>query len=135
MSDAHSKVDRAAIAAVLKTAPCRCVLTRWASSSCADGRRRLSWPSCHACRAIVCRLSRTYSEGEYHRCICRESRAFQQSNYGFYGHARLTGRLVVPVGAECDRLKTRGTCTQTFTFTLRSPCRFQVGFRRPPWPG
>eukprot|EP00966_Prymnesium_polylepis_P070214 1632206-Prymnesium_polylepis.1 len=36
------------------------------------------------------------------RCICRESRAFRQSNNGFYGHARLTGRLVVPVGAECD---------------------------------
>jgi hypothetical protein len=38
-------------------------LTRWASStsSCADHRtrRRLSWPSCHACRAIVCRLSCT----------------------------------------------------------------------------
>jgi hypothetical protein len=102
MSDDQSKVDRAAIAVVLKTAPCRCALTRWASSSCADGRRRLSWPSCHACRAIVCRLLRTYSEGAYDRCICRESRAFQQSNNGCYGHARLTGRLEVITGAECD---------------------------------
>ena len=108
MSDDQSKVDRAAIAVVLKTAPCRCALTRWASSSCADGRRRLSWPSCHACRAIVCRLSRTYSEGAYNRCICRESRAFQQSNNGFYGHARLTGRLEVITGAECDIGPCRG---------------------------
>eukprot|EP00966_Prymnesium_polylepis_P170187 3934243-Prymnesium_polylepis.1 len=40
------------------------------SSSRADGRRRLCWPSCHARRAIVCRLSCTYSDGSY-RYICR----------------------------------------------------------------
>ena len=60
-SDVRSKGERGAIAAVPKIAQCHSALTRWASSSCADRRRRLSWPSCHACRAIVCRLSCTYS--------------------------------------------------------------------------
>eukprot|EP00966_Prymnesium_polylepis_P187760 4352766-Prymnesium_polylepis.2 len=64
-------------------------------SSCADGRRRLSWPSVLACRAIGSRLSCTCSEGTYSRYICRESRALRRGNSDNHGHARLTGRLVV----------------------------------------
>jgi len=100
--DARSKVDRDAIAAVPNIDRCRCALTQWPSSCCADGQRRLCWPSGLACRAIACRLSCTYSEGAYNRYICRESRALRRSNTDNYGHARLTGRLVVLGGAECD---------------------------------
>ena len=51
---------------------CDSALARWTSSSHAGRRGRFSWPCWRACRALVCRLSRTYSEVTY-------------KGYGLYG--------------------------------------------------